>query len=61
MNNLTFKELLKRNRIYQWEVAHEVGVSEITLCRWLRQEIPEEKYLNLISAVKNILAKRADA
>lgn len=31
------KLLMKQNQVKQWEVAEAMGISEFTLCRWLRK------------------------
>lgn len=55
------KDLITKNRLKQYEVAHELGVSEFTLCKWLRyeQEIPEEKEEQILNAIRN-LANQGD-
>ena len=58
MPNSNIKELLRKKRIYQWEIAAKLNVSEITFCRWLRQDLPEEKQLQILSAIAEIDAER---
>ncbi len=36
MNGEDVRGLLKQKRLYQWEVAAALGISEFTLVRWLR-------------------------
>ena len=36
MTSQEVKNLLHDLRIFQWELAREMGVGEHTLCRWLR-------------------------
>ena len=38
MTNAELKQKIKESRIKMWEVAERVGVSDITLARWLRSE-----------------------
>ena len=33
------KLLMKQNQVKQWEVAEAMGISEFTLCRWLRKDL----------------------
>ena len=37
------KKFIRNHGVYQWEVAHAVGVCETTFIRWLREEWCEEK------------------
>lgn len=38
MTNAELKQKIKESSIKMWEVAERVGVSDITLARWLRSE-----------------------
>ena len=58
MTNIEIKETLRRNRIYLWEVAMKLGVSEITLCRWLRQDLPKDKQQQIVNAITEIVVER---
>lgn len=59
MPNANIKDLLRRKRVYQWEIAAKLNVSEITFCRWLRQDLPEEKQRQILKAINEIVADRA--
>ncbi len=37
------KKVMRENRIFQWEVAKKLGITEFTLCRWLREELTTEQ------------------
>lgn len=52
------KQILKEKRIYQWEVAKVLGITEFTLTRWLRDDLPAEKADQIMLAVKDILDQR---
>ena len=59
MCNLDIRDDLKKNGVYQWQVAHELGICEMTLARWLRFEMSEEKsieYLKQSNGLLKILA-----
>lgn len=60
MPNANIKELLRKKRIYQWEIAAKLNVSEITFCRWLRQDLPEEKQLLIRKAIDEIATERTE-
>lgn len=42
-NNRTIRDAMAKYRIYQYELAQIMGVHEATVCRMLRNELPEEK------------------
>ena len=59
MSGSQVRETIKRNRVYLWEVAKKLEVSEMTICRWLREEqMPEEKWHKLMNAIKEVLQER---
>ena len=37
--NCEIRTKIRENRLAHWEVAKKMGISEFTLCRWLRQEL----------------------
>lgn len=43
MNGEDVRAMLKERRIFQWELAAQLGISEFTLCRWCRGPMSEEK------------------
>jgi len=56
MYNLEIKEAIKSSNLKQYEVAKLLGISEFTLVRHLRYELPQEektKILNIIKENKN--------
>ncbi len=44
------KQILKEKRIYQWEVAKAIGITEFTLTRWLRENLPEDRATQILEA-----------
>jgi transcriptional regulator with XRE-family HTH domain len=52
-NELT-KRAIREAGIYQYQVAAKLGVSEMTLIRWLRTELPEKKRKAIIEAVEEV-------
>lgn len=45
--------------VRHWEICERMGISEPTLTRWLRQELPEEKRQRILDAIKE-LAKEGE-
>ena len=52
--NRKIREALFFNEVYQWELAKALGISESTLCRKLRNSIPEEEEKEMIDAITYI-------
>lgn len=55
MNSQEIKHLMQGERIYQWEVAKKLGISEFTLVRWLRDPISEDHQLKIENAINALL------
>lgn len=58
MSNGKIKETLQKNRVFYWEIADKLGVSEVTLCRWLRHDLPEDKQRKILKAITEIVTDR---
>lgn len=56
MTSKEVKELLQRKRVYQWELAKEIGISSYTLCRWLREELTPERTEIITKALERMTA-----
>ena len=59
MANLIIREELKARGVRHWELAHELGISEQTLVRWLRFELSEDRQLEMLMKIEEI-AKRKE-
>ena len=57
MKNLDIRMRIKENRLCHYEVAAQIGVSEYTLCRWLREELSAEKKEAVNKAIDYIISK----
>lgn len=58
MNNLLIRQEAKRAGVALWEVADALGVSDSTLYRQLRRELPAEKREKALSAIRAIAAQK---
>lgn len=58
MKNLEIRRKLKETKVMQWQVADELGVSEMTLVRKLRYELPEEEKQKIFSIIDKILGAK---
>ena len=52
--NADIKSLLKRNGLFYWQVAEQIGVAESTLLRWMRIELDAERKDQIASAVAEL-------
>lgn len=57
--NTIIREELKARGVRHWELAHELGISEQTLVRWLRFELSEDRQLGMLEKIEEI-AKRKE-
>lgn len=59
MKNLDIRIMAKSNGIYLWQIANYLGISEATLCRWLRFDITPDRRSQIEDAISN-LSQRGD-
>ena len=50
--NEKIREALKNNRIPLWQLADLLGVSESTVTRMMRHELPEEKREEILTIIR---------
>ena len=50
MNNFEIRQAMKENRLYNYEVAAALGVSEFTLSRKLRNELGQDEKEKILEA-----------
>lgn len=53
MSNIDIRNLLKTHCIKHWELAEKLNISETTLVRKLRRELPTKEKEKLINIIKN--------
>lgn len=54
------RDLIYRSRFKQWQIAEQMGISEITLSRWLRKPLTEEQEARIKKAVEELREKGND-
>ena len=59
--NTIIREELKARGVRHWELAHELGVSEQTLVRWLRFELSEDKQMDMLEKIEAIAKRKENA
>ena len=58
MNNQKIEQLLKREKIFKWQVARKIGIHETSFIRWFREELSQEQIQRVLSAVEEIKLDR---
>ena len=53
-NNFDVKVALIKAGVKQYEVARALGISEYTLCRWLRNELVPERKETILATIQRI-------
>lgn len=62
MTSRYVRDFLKQHRLRSYELASEAGVSEYTLCRWLRaNELPTAQAERIERAMKSLIKKISEA
>ena len=54
-SNQDIRDYLKTRRIKLYEVANRIGVSEVTLIRWMRTPLTEAHRKKVIEAIHEIV------
>ena len=57
MNNFEIRQAVKENRLYNYEVAAALGVSEFTLSRKLRNELGQEEKTKILDAIDKLVRR----
>ena len=55
MNNFEIRQAMKENRLYNYEVAAALGVSEFTLSRKLRNELGQEEKEKILEVIEKLV------
>lgn len=58
MNNTEIRNLIKKYRLYFYEVAEKVGITEYTLSRWMRKELSETQKQRVLTAVSELTGEQ---
>lgn len=57
--NLEVRSIMKEKKIFQWQVAVEMGISDVTLVRWLRLPLSDEKKVMVMKAIDKAAKQNA--
>lgn len=54
MANLEIRREIKKNRLFHYEIADVLGISESTLSKWLRKEMDVGRKELIIQAIRKL-------
>lgn len=54
MANELIRKALRVHDIRQWQLAKEMGIAEVTLCRKLRDELPKSEQRKIADLVRQM-------
>lgn len=60
MKNRDIEILLKKEKIYKWEIAKKLGIHETTFIRWFRDELTAEQLQQIYNAISLIKAEKLE-
>jgi len=52
--NVDVRKAAKDSGVFLWEIADKLGVSEPTLNRWLRKEMPDSQKAKFYSTIEQV-------
>ena len=54
MKNSDIRDMIKSAGLKHWQVAEAAGISQGTLCVWLRSDLSEERRTTVLNAIERI-------
>ena len=54
MNNLEIRMAIKNARLFSYEIAAELGLSETSFSRKLRKELPPDEKERILAAIESL-------
>lgn len=58
MKNQHVRKKIKQANLFQYQVAEEIGVNEVTFIRWLRKPLEPEKEHIILKAIETLSNKK---
>lgn len=58
MENQEIQQAMNQARVYRWEVAKKLGISEPTFYRWMRTPLDEKRRSEILQAIQTIINER---
>ena len=60
MANEIIREELKDKKVFQWELAHELGISEQTMVRKMRFEMDALEQSEMLEVIEKIAMRKTE-
>lgn len=57
-SNERLRHIAKENKVFLWEIGMQLGVTEMTVIRWLRAPLSSEKEQAILSAIQAISKRK---
>ncbi len=54
MANMEVRELIKKSRLFHYEIADALGISESAFSKWLRSEMGPERKQEVLKAIETL-------
>lgn len=58
MCNMDVRSAAKEKGVFLYQIADKLGVSEPTMIRWLRYELPTEKKTKIMQIISELAAEK---
>lgn len=58
--NFEIRDECRQHNVKLWELAEEIGVSEATMTRKLRRELPHEQQEHILTVIREIADKKGE-
>ena len=58
MQNKALRAAIRIATVRQWEVAEAIGISEMSMVKWLRRELPVDKKMRVQEGIRKVLETR---
>ena len=58
MQNKDLRDAVRIANVRQWEVAEAIGISEMSMVKWLRRELPVDKKMRVQEGIRKVLETR---
>ena len=57
--NREIREMIRKAGIFQWQVAREIGITEGSFIRWLRDDpLPADRRDRILQAINDVKRKK---
>lgn len=59
MENLTIRQAAKEQKVFLWQIAEHLKISEATMMRKLRHELPPDESTKILAIIDKLAKKGA--